>query len=319
MRYKVVISAPYMQPIVDRFLGVFKDEGCEVLIPTVNERLGENELLKIIGDVHGVICGDDRFTRKVLLAAKHLRVISKWGTGIDSIDRDACDELGIRVCNTPNAFTLPVSDSVFAIMLAFARRIPWQNQQMKSGEWIKQPGVSLAECTLGIVGCGNIGKAVARRSAAFGMTILGNDLKEMPDDFVRETNIRMVGKEELLRHSDFVSVNCDLNATSVHLMSDKQFSMMKPSAVLINTARGPIVDEPALVRALNAKRIAGAGLDVFEVEPLPKESPLLKMENVLLSAHNTNSSPAAWERVHQNTLKNLFEGLRMGRQLKEVA
>ena len=230
MRYKVVISAPYMQPIVDRFLGLFKDEGCELLIPTVNERLSENELLKIIGDVHGVICGDDRFTRKVLLAAKNLRVISKWGTGIDSIDRDACDELGIRVCNTPNAFTLPVSDSVFAIMLAFARRIPWQNQQMKSGEWIKQPGVSLAECTLGIIGCGNIGKAVARRAAAFGMTILGNDIKEMPDDFVREANIRMVGKDELLRLADFVSIHCDLNATSVHLMSDKQFSMMKPSA-----------------------------------------------------------------------------------------
>src|SRR6185369_8746767 len=108
------------------------------------------------------------------------------------------------------------------------------------------------------------------------------DPKEMPEDFLRETNIRMVSKEELLRSSDFVTINCDLNATSVHLMSDKQFSMMKPTAVLINTARGPIVDEPALVRALKAKRIAGAALDVFEVEPLPLASALLKMENVLL-------------------------------------
>src|SRR3954469_17230667 len=315
MKYKVIISAPYMQPTIDRFMGEFKSHGCEVIIPTVNERLTEPELLKIIGDVHGVICGDDRFTRKVLCAAPNLKVISKWGTGIDSIDREAAEELGIRVCNTPNAFTLPVSDSVFAMMLAFARRIPWQDRQMKSGEWIKQPGVSLAECTLGIIGVGNIGKAVARRAAAFGMTILGADPKEMPEDFVRETGIRMVSRDDLLKLSDFVSINCDLNATSVHLMSDKQFSMMKPRAVLINTARGPIVDEPALVRALKAKRIAGAALDVFEVEPLPQESPLLQMDNVLLSAHNTNSSPAAWDRVHLNTLKNLFEGLKEVRRL----
>lgn len=319
MKHKVIISAPYMQPIVDRFAGEFREQGCELIVPTVNERLNEPELLRIIGDAHGVICGDDRFTRKVLYAAHRLKVISKWGTGIDSIDRQAAGELGIRVCNTPNAFTLPVSDSVFASMLSFARRIPWQDRQMKSGEWIKQPGVSLAECTLGIIGVGNIGKAVARRAAAFGMTILGCDLKEMPDDFLRETNMRMVSKDDLLKLSDFVTLNCDLNATSVHLMSDKQFSMMKPGAVLINTARGPLVDEPALVRALKAKRIAGAALDVFEVEPLPTDSPLLKMDNVLLSAHNTNSSPAAWERVHQNTLKNLFAGLNEVSRLKEVA
>ena len=319
MKYKVIVSAPYMQPIVDRFIPTFKDHGCEVVIPTVNERLSESELLKIIGDADGIICGDDRITRKVLFAAKKLKVISKWGTGIDSIDRDAAAEMGVLVCNTPNAFTLPVSDSVFAMMLSFARRIPWQDRQMKAGEWLKQPGMSLSESTLGIIGVGNIGKAVARRAAAFGMTILGNDPKEMPEEFVRETNIRMVEKDELLRLSDFVTLNCDLNATSIHLMSDKQFSMMKPSAVVINSARGPIIDEPALVRALKAKRIAGAALDVFEVEPLPKDSPLLKMDNVLLSAHNTNSSPAAWERVHQNTLKNLFEGLKAGRRLKEVA
>ena len=319
MRYKIIVSAPYMQPTIDRFMPFFNEEGCEVVIPTVNERLTEPELLKIIPDADGIICGDDRLTRKVLLAARKLKVISKWGTGIDSIDRDAAAELGIRICNTPNAFTLPVSDSVFAMMLSFSRRIPWQDRGMKAGEWVKQPGVSLAECTLGIIGVGNIGKAVARRAAAFGMTILGNDPKEMPEEFVRETNIRMVEKDELLQLSDFVTLNCDLNTSSIHLMSDKQFSMMKPSAVLINTARGPIVDEPALIRALRAKRIAGAALDVFEVEPLPKDSPLLKMENVLLSAHNTNSSPAAWERVHQNTLKNLFEGLKTGRRLKEVA
>jgi len=140
----------------------------------VNERLSEAELIPIIGDVHGVICGDDRFTRKVLGAAKKLRVISKWGTGIDSIDREAAHEMGIRICNTPNAFTTPVADSVMAAILCFARRTPWMDRAMKSGEWKKIPGVSLGECTLGIIGVGNIGRALARRAGGFGMMVLGS-------------------------------------------------------------------------------------------------------------------------------------------------
>src|SRR5207253_2385746 len=154
------------------------------------------------------------------------------------------------------------------------------------------------------------GKAVARRAVAFGMAILGNDPKPMAPEFLTETGIKMVSKDELLGKSDFVSVNCDLNASTIHLMSDKQFSAMRPTAVVINTARGAIVDEPALVRALKAKRIAGAALDVFETEPLSGDSPLLRMENVLLSPHNTNSSPAAWDYVHENSIRNLLAGLK---------
>jgi len=299
-----------MQPEIDRFRGIFGDENIQLHVPKVEERLGEVDLLPMIGDVHGVICGDDRFTRKVLQAARKLRVISKWGTGIDSIDREAAHELGIRICNTPNAFTIPVADSVMATILCFARRTIFMDRAMHAGKWLKIPSVSLAECTLGIIGVGNIGKAIARRAVAFGMTILGNDPKPMPAEFLTETGIQMVGKEELLSKSDFVSLNCDLNASSIHLMSDKQFSLMRQTAMVINTSRGPIVDEPALVRALKAKRIAGAALDVFETEPLPNDSPLLKMENVLLSPHNTNSSPAAWEHVHQNSIRNLLAGLK---------
>jgi D-3-phosphoglycerate dehydrogenase len=310
MKRKVIISAPYMQPDIDRFRGIFNDESIQLHVPKVSERLSETELLPIVGDVHGIICGDDRITRKVLLAAKKLRVISKWGTGIDSIDREAAHELGIRVCNTPNAFTIPVADSVMAAILCFARRVVWMDRAMKAGNWLKIPGVSLSECTLGIIGVGNIGKAVARRAAPFGMSILGNDPKPMPAEFLTETGIRMLSKDELLAKSDFVSVNCDLNASTIHLMSDKQFSLMRPAAVVINTARGPVVDEPALVRALKAKRIAGAALDVFETEPLPSDSALLKMENVLLSPHNSNSSPAAWEHVHENSIRNLLAGLK---------
>ncbi|MHC4207000.1 MAG: phosphoglycerate dehydrogenase, partial [Planctomycetota bacterium] len=262
-----------------------------------------------VADVDGVICGDDQFSESVLQAAPKLKVLSKWGTGIDSIDQEACRRLGIAVCNSPNAFSEPVADSVLGYMLNFARRLPWMDRVMRKGQWTKMPSIALRECTLGVIGVGNVGKAVVRRATAFGMRVLGNDLVDMPFDFLTETRIDMVSKEELLQQADFVSLNCTLNPTSFHLISENEFVLMKHNAVIINTARGPIIDEPALIRALQSEQIAGAALDVFETEPLPAESPLLEMDNVMLSPHNSNSSPEAWERVHQNTVQNLLDVL----------
>jgi len=306
----VLISAPYLIPSIERFLPVLQYYGLEVLVAEVHERLSEEEILRYAGQFDGALCGDDRFTERVMQAClPRLKVISKWGTGIDSIDRAAAQRLGIRVCNTPNAFTLPVSDSVLGYILAFARQIPWMDRAVKGGVWAKLPGRSLSECTLGVIGVGNIGKAVLRRARAFGMKLLGNDIVPIAPDFIAENGVEMTSLEELLRRADFVSVNCDLNPTSYHIINAKTLGWMKPSAVLINTARGPLVDEPALVAALQRGQIAGAALDVFEVEPLPEDSPLRRMDNVLLAAHNSNASPAAWERVHWNTIRNLLDGL----------
>lgn len=299
-----------MLPSIDRFRPVFDHFGLEVIAPTVNERLEEDELLTYAGKFDGVICGDDRFTKKVLTACSpRLKVIAKWGTGTDSIDHAACAKLGIQLLNTPNAFTLPVSDSVLGYILAFARQQPWMDRRLKTGEWKKIPGRSLSECTLGVIGVGNIGKAVLRRAHAFGMTLLGNDIQPIPRDFLLEFNVTSTSLVRLVQQADFISVNCDLNPTSHHLINQQLLAQMKPTAVVINTARGPIVNENDLVNALLEKKIAGAALDVFEVEPLPAESPLLKMENVLLAPHNSNSSPAAWENVHWNTIRNLLLGL----------
>jgi D-3-phosphoglycerate dehydrogenase len=141
------------------------------------------------------------------------------------------------------------------------------------------------------------------------MQLLGNDIVEISPDFILEYGVEMTTLEDLLRRSDFVSLNCDLNPTSYHLMDAHTLACMQPGAVLINAARGQVVDEPALIEALQIGVIGGAALDVFEVEPLPIDSPLLKLDNVLLAPHNANSSPAAWERVHLNTVRNLLEGL----------
>ena len=306
----VLFSAPYMIQSLERFKPVFEKYHIDLIVPDVRERLEEAGLLKYAGQFDGTICGDDRYTERVLEAcAPRLKIISKWGTGIDSIDSEAASRLGIKVARTLNAFTTPVTDTVLGYMLAFVRRGPWMDQAMKRGEWKKIPGKTLSECTLGVIGIGNIGKAVTRRARAFGMKVLGNDIIDIDHMFITETGIEMTALDSLLSASDFVSINCDLNPTSRHLINAKTLALMKPEAVLINAARGPIVDEKALIEALQAKRLAGAALDVFEVEPLPLESPLLKMDNVMLAPHNSNSSPAAWERVHWNTIKNLLEGL----------
>ena len=306
----ILLSAPYMIPFWDRFKPVFDHYGIDVMIATVRERMEEADLLPFAGQVDGSICGDDRYTAHVLSCfAPRLKVISKWGTGIDSIDRQAALELGIQVRNTPNAFTLPVADTVMGYMLAFARRQPWMDRQVKAGVWDKIPGRSLSECTLGVIGVGNIGKAVIRRARGFGMKILGNDIIPIAPDFILENGVEMTTLEDLMRRADFISVNCDLNPTSYHLINAQSLAWCQPRAVLINAARGPMVDEPALVAALQNGTIAGAALDVFEVEPLPLDSPLTKLDNVMLAPHNANSSPSAWERVHWNTIRNLIDGL----------
>ncbi len=306
----ILLTAPYMLPYVRRFQPVFEHYGLELITPEVHERFSEEEILQYAGQFDGTVCGDDRYTPRVLTAcAPRLKVISKWGTGIDSIDKTFAATLGIVVRNTPNAFTLPVSDSVMGYILTFARRLPWMDREMKRGNWEKLPGRSLSECTLGVIGVGNVGKAVLRRARAFGMKLLGNDIIPIAPDFILENGVVMTSLEDLLSRSDFISLNCDLNPTSHHIINARTLTFVRPGSYLINTARGPLVDEEALVETLLSRRLAGAALDVFEVEPLPHDSPLMKMDNVLLAAHNSNSSPAAWERVHWNTIRNLLESL----------
>jgi D-3-phosphoglycerate dehydrogenase len=310
MHWRVLISAPYAMPLIDWYRAQLEGASCEVVVASVRERLSEEELLPLVRDIDGIICGDDQITEKVLKAAPRLKVISKWGTGIDSIDLEAATKLGIPVRNTPNAFSGPVADTVMGYILLFARKFDAMNRDIRNGRWIKPQLASLRETTLGVIGVGNCGKVVVHRAVAFGMRVLGNDLVEMPADFLANTGIQMVSCKELLKQSDFVSLNPTLNPTSHHMINDESIALMKPSAYLINTSRGPVIKEVALVRALERKQISGAALDVFEVEPLPQDSPLRRFDNCWLSPHNANSSPLAAQQVHKNTIRNLLEGLR---------
>ncbi|HEX6718746.1 MAG TPA: phosphoglycerate dehydrogenase [Pyrinomonadaceae bacterium] len=310
MTWRILITAPYFLPVVEYYRSQLEAQGMELVIADVRERLSEEELLPLVPTVHGAICGDDQFTDRVLRAASHLKVISKWGTGTDSIDRNAAERLGIRVLNTPNAFTDCVADSTLGYVLNFARQLYRMDQDVRSGKWIKPDAVTLRECTLGVIGVGNIGKAVVRRAAAFGMTVLGCDPVTVSESFCAETGLKLVSLPELLAASDFITLHCDLNPTSYHLIDRPQFDLMRPTAYLINTSRGPVVNESALIDALAGGKIAGAALDVFEIEPLPFDSELRKMNNCLLAPHNANCGLAAKKRVHESTIQNLLTGLK---------
>ena len=306
----VLITAPYIQPSMHRFTPILEAFGLNVIIPEVNERLEVEEIMRYAGQFEGTICGDDRYTAEVIAACSpQLKVLSKWGTGIDAMDQEAAEKYAVKIFRTPNAFTVPVSESVIGSMLCFARNIPWMDTAMKAGEWKKISGHTLLESTLGVIGVGNIGKAVIRRARSFGMNILGNDIVEIEPDFIIEQKIEMTDLQDLLERSDYISLNTSLNPSSYHLINEETLKHVKPSAVLINTCRGPVVHQEALVQALQEGRLRGAALDVFEKEPLPADSPLKEMSNVLLSPHNTNSSPFFWERIHWNSIRNLLIGL----------
>ena len=308
-KFKVLVSAPYVQKEIDRFHRVFEKFNLDCDIPYVEERMVEDDLLRVIHKYDGVICGDDAFTEAVIKQAKKLKVISKWGTGIDSIDLKSAEKNSIKVCNTPNAFSHPVADTVLGFMLCFSRNINISDNLMKEGKWIKIRSKALSEQVLGIIGLGNVGEQVARRAKAFGMKIIANDIRLISNAVCEEFDIKLVSKDELYSCSDYISINCTLNETTKYLLTMDEFNRMSKNPYIINTARGPIIKERDLIGAIENKQIKGAGLDVFEVEPLAQNSPLRKMENVILSSHNSNSSPQYWDLVHINTINNLLNVL----------
>ena len=303
---KIAITAPYLQKEWEEYKDQFA--GFDILIPKVEERFEEEDMIRILGEgVSGLICGDDRITKKVIDSTKTLKLIVKWGTGIDSIDKKYAESKGIKVLNTPNAFTIPVSETTIGLMLTLTRRIDENNRLMHQGQWFKPKSFTLNELTIGIIGYGNIGSEVARKLSVFSEKVLWHDIKS--DDELRRLNRTFYGKrvdlDTLLSLSDIVTIHCDLNATSHHLIDASLLSRMTDGVIIINSARGPIIKEEDLIESLLNGKVGFAGLDVFEVEPLPVNSVLRKMDNCVLLSHNTNSSHISWKKVHLNTISML--------------
>lgn len=309
MNKKILISAPYMHREREKIEVMLKDYPFEVDWMPVEERLEEADLLPIIEKYDGILCGDDRITEKVIDVAVNLKAIVKWGTGIDSINKAYADTKGIKVCRTPNAFTEPVSDSVLGLMLAEVRGLFRNDSVFKGGEWDKPQGHTLREKTIGIIGFGDIGKAVARKLIPFGPRVLVNDIVEIDEQLAKEYNVTIATKDEIYEQCDIISLNTDLNPTSEFLLNKETFAKMRKRPYVINAARGPLIKEADLIEALESGIISGVGIDVYEFEPVAKENPLRGMHNVIASCHNTNSSPMCWDHVHQNSLRMMLEAL----------
>lgn len=262
--------------------------------------MDEAQCLAFAGEVDGWLAGDDRITRAVLAAfLPRLRVIAKWGTGLDSIDRAAAAELGVPVLNSPGAFADAVAEVAIGLLLMLRRHLGAIDRAIRAGDWPKPQGVELRGAMLGMIGLGAIGGRIAELGRAFGMEVIHHD------PYVAGS----VAPLELAARADVVCLACALTPENRHIVDARFLAAMREGAVLVNVARGPLVDEAALVAALESGHLGGAALDVFEEEPLPAASPLRGMENVVLSSHNANNGLRAVEAVHANTLRNLATAL----------
>ncbi|MHB0869585.1 MAG: C-terminal binding protein [Chloroflexota bacterium] len=252
----------------------------------------EENLIAMARDADAVLVISAKVTKRVIEALPRLKAIGRYGIGVDNVDVETATRRGVAVVNVPGFCAREVADHVMMMVLAFARKLTFLNGLMRQGVWGRgkaSPMPALYSQTLGLLAFGEISREVAQRARPFGLTLLAHD------PFVTQAaadryGVTLVSMEELLSRSDYLSVHAPLNAQTRHVLSEREFRRMKPSAVVLNTARGPVVDEAALVRALQEGRIAGAGLDVYEEEPLDPTSPLLEMENVLLTPHTAGLS-----------------------------
>lgn len=249
-----------------------------------------------------------KVTREVIEGGR-LKLIVRAGVGLDNIDLEAAKARGVKVFNTPEAPTVAVAELALGLMLAWARRIPRADTSMRQGRWEKSElmGTELRGKTLGIIGTGRVGKAVASRAKAFGMRLLAYDVL-LDREFAEEVGLQYVDMQTLLRESDYVTLHVPLIPQTKHMIGERELELMKPTAVLVNVARGGIVDEEALIRALREKKIAGACLDVYEEEP-PKDSPLLHLPNVVLTPHLGASSAEAQREASVLAAKKIREEL----------
>ncbi len=310
MKFNILITA---FPFVNEYKKLkkfFENDNFNIKIIKTPQSLKEDELIKLIGNIDGVLCGDDEFTDRVLRKANKLKVLSKWGTGIDSIDLKTCKKLGIKVYNTPGAFTESVATQALALILNFHRKILQNHNSIKKGIWNKLQGSTLINKNIGIIGLGNIGLRIARMLVPFKCKIFGNDIKKISPQKLNKLNLKLKSKPFIFAKSDIIIFATDLNDTTKHLINKKTSKLIKKKPLLVNIARGPIINEKVLVSLIKNSIIAGACLDVFENEPIGINSQITKFKNVILTSHNAFNTIEEVNKVHINTYKNLKLGLK---------
>ena len=306
-RFRVLVSCPRAWDGLNEFADLFEAHGIVVDVPeTVDQQLDEADLLPVIGAYDGILAGDDQLSRRVIEAGSRLKVISKWGVGIDAIDLAAAEERGVLVKNTPGMFGEELADYALGFLILIARSQHIVDREVRAGNWSSIRGHSLADRTLGIVGLGSSGSALARRARVLAMEVVGTDPIVVDMD---PAGARVVDFEELLAVADVVSLHLPGQSEGRALIGPTELAVMKRGVWLINTSRGSLIDEEALVDALESGHVGAAALDVFAREPLARDHPLLSHPAVILGSHNGSNTHEAVARTTRAAVTNLVEGL----------
>lgn len=309
---KILITCPPMLRGIEEFRSIFEEKGIELITPNVVQTLSEEQLIEILPGVDGWIIGDDPATERVFTEGKKgkLKAAVKWGVGVDNVDFKAANALGIPISNTPQMFGNEVADVAVAYLLGLARQTYQIDREVRKGNWIKPAGMSLTGKKVALVGLGDIGFNTAKRLNAFDMDIVAYD------PFTKLT-AQEAGVSEIavfpakLGEADFVVITCALTASSYHMINAESISKMKDGVYVINVSRGGLIDEPALIDALQSGKVKAAALEVFETEPLPADNPLRDLDQCIFGTHNGSHTVEGVRRASLKAIDLIFGYLKI--------
>lgn len=310
MRPKIICTSPTFGKYSLKAVEMLEKEGYELVRIPMEDAKNPNKMIEYVGDAQGWIVGFSKVTREVLENAPMLKIATKHGTGTDNFDLDAAKEKNVIIANAPGLNANAVSDLAFSLMLGLARKIPYSDKFVRSGKWEPIMGVELKGKTLGVIGMGAIGKGLIKKASSFDMNFVGFDIQH-DEKFITEYKVRMFSDyHQVLKEADFISLHVPLTTETRNMMSTEEFKMMKNTAYIINCARGGVIDEVALLDALNKGAIAGAALDVFASEPPVVDNPLLALNNVIVTPHMGAYTEEAMAQISEVCSENIIRVLK---------
>lgn len=306
-KWKVVSTAVTFGKINKEPVKRLEEFGCEVIINPFGRPFTEEEIIRYAFDADALIVGNDKIPGNVIKKCKKLKIIAKHGVGIDSIDIKTANQLGIVVTNAPGSNSEEVADLAFGLLHMLARGLYQANTDTKNGKWVKPVGISLSKKTLGIIGVGAIGTAVAKRATGYDMKILGYDVKK--NALALELGVKYVELDELLSEADFISLHLPLTKDTVNILNADRFKLIKKGAILINTARSQLIDNEALYKALIDGTLRGYATDVYDFEP-PKPLPFFNLPNVILTPHIGGTTIESNKKMGETVVDNVIAVLK---------
>ncbi len=306
---KVLVTCVHLIRHFDKYKDLFSDNNLDYQLAFPDKQQFDNyEMLNLLPGNEFIIAGDDEITNSVIKESlqKGLKAIIKWGIGVDNIDIVSAKKYGVPVFNTPNVFGGVVAEQALSLILNLFRGTHIIDKEVRRGNWCKIEGISLMQKKLGIIGFGSIGKAIAERACSFGMKVSFFD-PFYKNDICKYPLYQNVGFEEICKESECIVLACSLNSNNKNLINKKSIGLMENNPLIINVSRGQLINEKDLIKALKEGKISGAGLDVFEIEPLPINSELMQFRNCIFGSHNSSNTIDSVEEVNNITTNMVID------------